>query len=382
MNSGSRSAAGKGAAIRSERRGEELFIHLSGRLDGRTIGSIWNQAHAVLSAGIGRVTVDASRVEYCDGVGLALLQHLHLRAKEGGTPLQVVGLAERFQRLLDQFTSEDLLPPPPEWAPSSTLAGLGRVVAAAWHEIGEHVEFVGRVTAALFGALRGRYRIRWRETLRVAESMGADAFPMVALLAFLSGAVISLKVSRSLMQFGDMTEMATFNATAMTSTLAPLLTTVIVVGRSTSAFAAELAAMRVNEELDALVVMGIDPVSYLAVGRVLAGIVSVPLLSVFFELFGNLGGLAIWLSFGLSAESYLQQVRQSIELRTVLGSVVKVVAFGAIAAMLGCFYGLRRSSGSGTRAVAGAATRAVVVGILVIAITDAAFAVLFYFLKV
>jgi phospholipid/cholesterol/gamma-HCH transport system permease protein len=140
--------------------------------------------------------------------------------------------------------------------------------------------------------------------------------------------------------------------------------------------------MRVNEELDALVVMGIDPVPYLAVSRVLAGIVSVPLLAVFFELFGIFGGLAIWLTFGYSPELYLQQLRTTILLRTVFGAVAKTVTFGAIAALLGCFYGLRQGTSSGARAVAEAATRAVVAGMVVIACTDAAFAVLFYFLKV
>ncbi len=370
------------AGFRTERRGDRLLLHLSGRLDARGTGAVWNRALAALAVGAGRVAVDATRVVYCDGIGLALLQQLRSSARERGLSLEIEGLDERFARLLDRFAEMDLPLPEPERQRPSAVARIGLIAAALWGEARDYVAFIGRVAAALIGTMAGRHQVRWRETFRIAQNMGADALPLIAMLAFLTGAVISLKVARSLMEFGDMMEMVTFNATAMTSTLAPLLTTIVVVGRSTAAFAAELATMRVNEELDALVVMGIDAVPYLALGRVLAGIVSVPLLAVFFELFGIIGGLAVWLSFGYSPELYLQQLRTTILLRTVFGALAKTVTFGAIAAILGCFYGLRQGASSGARAVAEAATRAVVAGMVVIAITDAAFAVLYYFLKV
>jgi phospholipid/cholesterol/gamma-HCH transport system permease protein len=371
-----------GVVLETERGEAGLILRISGRLDARTTGTIWKEALSVIDEQAGSVRVNASRIDYCDGVGLALLMRLKQRARELGGRALIEDLPDRFRKLLDQFSLEDLSPREPAPRRFSPISGIGRGASSVWHEAGEHVTFIGRVAAALPAALAGRKHVRWREMLRFVEEVGAGTVPLVAMISFLVGAVISLKAAHSLMQFGELTGMASFNVKAMTSELAAILSTIIVVGRSTSAFAAELSVMRVNEELDALIVMGIDPVPYLVINRVLAGAVSVPLLTLFFAVFGIIGGLAIWLSFGFSAQSYLVQVRQSLMLKDMLGTLVKAVTYGILAAMLGCFYGLRRSARGGAEGVAAAATRAMVVGMVVIALADTAFAVLFYVLKV
>lgn len=370
------------ASLALERRDGGLVVRLGGRLDAYGLAPIWDRALAALDGAEGPVVVDASAVEYCDGAGLALLWRLRHRGEALGLELRIEGLADRFAGLLERFADADLAPQAPERRGSSLVAGLGRGFAALGHEAGEHVTFLGRVTAAFPGTLAGRHHLRWREAFRIAEQVGVDAFPLVAMISFLVGAVISLKAAHSLMKFGALMEMASFNITAMSTELAPLLTTIIVVGRSTSAFAAELGAMRVNEEIDALIVMGIDPVPYLVINRILASLGAVPLLTIFFGVFGLLGGLAIWLSFGYSPEAYLHQIQQNLHLSDVLGSLIKALTYGFLAPLLGCFYGLRPGLGRSARGVAAAATRAVVAGMVVISVTDALFAALFYFLKV
>jgi phospholipid/cholesterol/gamma-HCH transport system permease protein len=158
------------------------------------------------------------------------------------------------------------------------------------------------------------------------------------------------------------------------------MTAIILAGRSGSAFAAEIGTMKVNEEIDALITMGLDPVRFLVVPRLLAGFLLCPLLTVLADLIGLLGGALVMRTFDVPAVTYFQQVQSAADVGDLLGGVAKAFVFGLLVAGVGCLHGLK--TGQGPSAVGESTTRAVVGGIILIVATDGVFAVLFYVLDI
>jgi phospholipid/cholesterol/gamma-HCH transport system permease protein len=167
---------------------------------------------------------------------------------------------------------------------------------------------------------------------------------------------------------------------AMFREMGPLFTAIILAGRSGSAFAAEIGTMKVREEIDALTTMGMDPVSFLAVPRVLAGILVAPLLTAFANLAGLIGGALIFLSLNFSLEVYVSRVLMRGDLVQLLGGLAKALIFGMIVASVGCLEGLR--TGSGAKAVGESTTRSVVTSIVLIILSDGLFGVAYYYLGI
>jgi phospholipid/cholesterol/gamma-HCH transport system permease protein len=167
---------------------------------------------------------------------------------------------------------------------------------------------------------------------------------------------------------------------AMFREMGPMFTAIILAGRSGSAFAAEIGTMKVREEIDALTTMGLDPVSFLAVPRVLAGIVVTPLLTAFANLFGLIGGGLVFMSLDFSFETYLSRVLMRGDLIQLFGGLTKALFFGLIVSGVGCLEGLR--TGSGARAVGESTTRSVVTSIVLIILSDGLFGVAYYFLGI
>jgi len=158
------------------------------------------------------------------------------------------------------------------------------------------------------------------------------------------------------------------------------MTAIILAGRSGSAFAAELGTMKVNEEIDALTTMGLDPVRFLVVTRVLAAVVMMPLLTLFSNLMGLLGGGVVFLSFDYPIITYVQQVLGAIEMGDLIGGLAKAFVFGILVAGIGCLRGLQTKTGAS--AVGLSTTRAVVSGIVLIVLADGVFSVVFYYLGI
>ncbi|MDP2707835.1 MAG: ABC transporter permease [Burkholderiales bacterium] len=249
-----------------------------------------------------------------------------------------------------------------------------------WRDIRALISFVGELTAALgYAALHPR-SVRWRDAFRVAEAAGVNALPIVALISFLVGLILAFQAAIPLRQFGAEIFVANLIALSMLREMGPLMTAIILAGRSGSAFAAELGTMKVREEIDALKTMGLDPVVFLVVPRVTAAIVMMPLLTVFADLFGLMGGSVVMLSLGFPLITFFNQVQYAVTYGSLVGGLLKAFVFGILVAAIGCLRGLQ--TGSGASAVGESTTRAVVSGIVLITVTDGIFSVVYFYLGV
>ena len=229
-------------------------------------------------------------------------------------------------------------------------------------------------------ALRGltrRERLRLRAVTVQVVRAGYSSLPLVALICFLVGMIMALQSAYQLRQLGAAGLVPGLVAVSVTRELAPLLTAIIVAGRFGSAIAAELATMKVSQEIDALTVMGIDPLSFLVVPRLVALVVSLPCLIVFADAVGILGGLSISVSaLGLGASRYVSLTFEALVLEDIFTGLVKAVAFAAIIGLVSCHQGMQTRGGA--EEVGRSTTSSVVRAIVLIVGADLFVTALFY----
>jgi phospholipid/cholesterol/gamma-HCH transport system permease protein len=214
----------------------------------------------------------------------------------------------------------------------------------------------------------------------VAEAAGVDALPIVALISFLMGLIMAFQAAVPLRQFGAEIFVANLIGLSMLRELGPLMTAIILAGRSGSAFAAELGTMKVRDEIDALKTMGLDPVRFLVVTRVVAAVAMTPLLTIFADLLGLIGGAVVMRSLGFPLITYFNQIQYAVTYGSLVGGLVKAFVFGILVAAIGCLRGLQTRTGA--TGVGESTTSAVVSGIILIAIADGIFSVIYYYLNV
>ncbi len=360
--------------------GGAATIALSGRLDAYSVGPLWAQAHDALRANPrAKVTVDCSSVEYCDGAGVALLVDLLRQPRPADAAVEIRGLADRFRKLLDQFDPKALAPAAAAPRPPF-LERVGRMGARLFADLYALIAFLGEAAAALVYALRHPQGIRWRDALRIAEEAGVNALPIVALIGFLMGVILAFQSAVAMKPFGAELFVANLLSLALLRELGPLMTAILLAGRSGAAFAAEIGTMKVNQEVDALTTMGLDPVRFLVVTRVLAATVMIVPLVVFADLIGLVGGALVMLTFDIPLHAYYNQAVSFTDVPDFIGGLAKSVVFGLLIAGVGCLRGLQTETGAA--AVGVAATSAVVSGIVLIVVVDGIFAVLFYYLDI
>jgi phospholipid/cholesterol/gamma-HCH transport system permease protein len=366
-------------SIRTEPEGtERLTLTIEGRLDVTTTGAVWRQVMAVVQkAPWQRIVVDASGIDYCDGAGVGLLVELCNQQNEVGGELEIRGLRPEFQRLLDLFDPAVLKEAQREKPrPVHVVEQVGWGAVGVWKDIHALIAFVGELCVALGQAVIHPRRVRWKDAFFVAETAGVNALPIVALISFLVGLIVAFQSAIALKQFGAEVFIAELIAISMIRELGPLMTAILLAGRSGSAFAAELGTMKVNEEIDALTTMGLDSVRFLVVPRVIASLVLTPLLAVFADIIGMMGGALVSVSLGYALATYTNRAVASIGTVDFLGGLFKALVFGILIAAIGCLRGLQTKIGPS--AVGEAATRAVVSGIVLIVIADGIFGVVFY----
>ena len=355
---------------------------IKGRLDADGISGLWPQAvEKVSEIEPDILEVDASAVDYCDGAGIGLLLELKRRQQASGGRVQIVGLRPEFTRLMQLFDPGP--PSQPEPQPASFIRiveEVGRAIARSLEDVRTLITFVGELTVKLFHTLLHPHRLRWAETFLIAEKSGADAIGITALLGFLIGLILAFQSATAMRQFGAHVFAADLLVITLFRELGPLITAFVLASRSGSAFAAELGTMKVNEELDALTTMGLDPVKFLVVPRVIAVICVIPLLTMFNHLFGLIGGGLVMASLGFPPVVYIDRIQQAVNLVDLAGGLVKTFVFGALIAGIGCMRGLQ--TGTGASAVGDSATRAVVTGIVAIVVADGIFAVVYYYLGI
>ena len=353
-----------------------LTLIISGRLDADGVAAVWDGAVRQAGSPGRSLTVEASGVDYCDVAGLALLAELRRRAGAASAQFQLTGLGERYRTLFEQFAPEGLPLPPGRAGKPSLPEEVGHKACILLDDIYSLIAFVGELALAVARAAANPARVRWGEAVHVAETAGANALPIIVLIGFLMGLIMAFQSAIPLKQFGAEIFVANLLGLSLLRELGPLVTAIILAGRSGSAFAAELGTMNVNEEISALKTMGLDPVRFLVVTRVLAAMAMTPLLTIFFNVAGLIGGAMVMLSLGYPLVSFVNQVKMSVTLGDLTGGLFKAMVFSLLVCAIGCQRGLCTRGGASS--VGEATTSAVVSGIILIALADGVFAVVFY----
>jgi phospholipid/cholesterol/gamma-HCH transport system permease protein len=366
-------------AIRDDPDGRRI-IAVSGRLDSTTLPSLWPDLQRAASEHAAQpIVVDAAGVEYCDGAGIALFVELLRHPREG--KVDIVNLEPAFATLLAQYKPQvfdhDL---DPEIKRGPVVEEIGRQASKVWRDARDQVAFIGQATAALAHAIRHPSTVRWVDVWRICEQAGVDGLPIVTLISLLLGMILAFQSAVPMKRFGAEIFVADLIGLAMLRELGPLMTAILLAGRSGAAFAAEIGTMRVNQEVDALTTMGLDPVRFLVTPRIIAALLMTPLLTLYSNLVGLVGGAITMQSFNIPLVTFLKEVDSAVTMTDFLAGFVKSFVFATIVAGIGCLRGLQTQAGAS--AVGEAATRAVVSGIILLVAVDGVFAFIYYVLNI
>ncbi len=327
----------------------------------------------------GRIRLQAAGVEPWDSSLVAFVYQVAALAAERGVVVDAGALPDGVRRLLALATAVPArrLTRPPE--DDALTARVGRIALHGWGTARDALGFFGETVLALAAFARGRARFRRVDLLHAFELTGVGALAIVALINFLVGAVLAFVGAVQLQPFGATIYVANLVAIAVTRELGALMTGIVMAGRTGASFAAVLGTMTANEEVDALRTMGLRPLEFLTLPRVLATALMMPALVAYADLLGLMGGLFVGVTtLKLGPFEYLRQTQGALALSQIWIGLAKSVVFGALVALTGCYYGLR--SGRDAGAVGEATTKAVVMGIVLVVEADAVFTVLLHVL--
>jgi phospholipid/cholesterol/gamma-HCH transport system permease protein len=285
------------------------------------------------------------------------------------------GLPEGVRRLLDLAAAvPEKKDARKETLDEPFLVQVGRASMDIARHAGALVTFLGESTVALGKFFVGKAKFRRSDLWLLIQQCGVDALPIVTLISFLVGLILAFVGAVQLAMFGAQIFVANLVGISMAREMGAIMTGIIMAGRTGAAFAAQIGTMQVNEEVDALITMGISPMEFLVVPRMLALIVMMPLLCLYAILVGILGGLVVGAGmFDISFTEYMEQTRLALNLTHFGVGIAKSVIFGVLVAIAGCLQGME--CGRSASAVGDAATSAVVTSIVLIVVTDGIFAV-------
>jgi len=261
-----------------------------------------------------------------------------------------------------------------QWA-----AAVGASTERSLAYLGGLAQISGRSLLLLFLSPLKRGRM-FERAIHQALTAGVGALPILSLITFFIGVIIALQGAYELQRLGAMQVVASLVAISITRELGPLVTAIVVIGRSGSAFAAEIGTMRVTEELDALKTMALDPVAFLVVPKFLAMVLMMPCLAIWANLMGVLGGSLFGvIGGGFTFSGYLIATRDALLVRDITSGIIKSLVFGLVITAVGCQEGF--STGAGAEEVGRSTTSAVVISILLVILIDLVFTTLFYLAK-
>jgi phospholipid/cholesterol/gamma-HCH transport system permease protein len=366
--------------IRGEKAGE-VFLSLAGRIEVGNLHLFMSDTDALIDEMAPRkLLVDLSNLEYLDSAGALGLLQMEDRAKARSISFQFDHATEGAKRIMGLVSRKALtMKPLAGERKSSVIEQIGNGSLRMFNDFVSIITFLGDLLTALTYSFLHPRSVRWQDLLFYLKRSGVEGLPIVGLISFLLGLIIAFMSSLQLKQFGANIYVASLVGVAMVSELGPIMTAIIVAGRSGSAFAAEIGTMKVNEEVDALVAMGFDPTHFLAVPKVLAAMVAVPILTLYSDFFGIGGGLVVGvLGLDLTAYTYVRETMSVISVASIFKGLLKSVVFAVLIAGIGCQRGFRVRGGA--EAVGSATTSAVVAAIFLIIVADSAFAILFTYI--
>ncbi|MGC4116364.1 MAG: MlaE family lipid ABC transporter permease subunit [Myxococcales bacterium] len=345
------------------------------RIEGRLGRDAAVELDALLSERSGGpLALDLSKVDEIDSAATAVLVHGWREAKSKGGALKLVSASDAARRSLGMFRLRE---PPKRPEPPGAIEGLGGGLIDTGRAFVDFLQLAADTSAALLSIPFRPASLRRAAVVEQAIYIGSQALGIVGLISFLVGLTLAFQSAYQLQQFGASIFVANLIGVSVIREMGPLMTAILVAGRSGSSIAAEISTMKVSEEIDALTVMGMDPVTFLALPRLLAITLTMPLLTVLADVLGILGGFLVGtLYLDISIPAFASQMLQALSPKDLLTGLVKSLAFAWGIGLIGLFYGFRVHGGAAE--VGRTTTSSVVASIFYIIVADCLFSVLFY----
>ncbi len=352
----------------------EADLVLEGRITAFDAAPIWDEALDLLSRNPGRpVVIDASRLEFIDNVGIALIYDLAHQPRDPGAEVEIRALASNLSALIPTYKPAELTSSVDQAHVPGVIERLGRAGALRFGDFATMMRFIGACARAFVLALGRRGTMRWREALSVATEAGANAVPIVLLIGFLMGVIIAFEIALVAREMGAVIFVVDGVGVAMLRELGPLMTAIVFAGRTGAAFAAQIGTQKVNEEINAILTFGLDPIEFLVLPRLLAAVLVVPLLTVLADIVGLFGGALVLIRFDIGFLQFYSHLLGAITIDDFLVGLMKAAVFGLAIAAIGCQRGL--ATGAGATSVGLSATSAVVTSIVWIVVLDGLFTI-------
>ena len=353
----------------------------------RLIGSWTTTALAGIAqpaAGSGQteasITIDGSGLTGLDTAGALLIERLREELQGKGRDVRLVGLDDRRAALLDLVAeragtlAEGLASAPPRQP--SGLERIGRLVVDGAREGFAMLSFWGEASLAFLQSLPHPGRFRWRQALLVVELDGVRAMPVLGMLAFLLGVVIAYQSGVQLRLYGGNLYVVDLVCITVLRELGPLMTAIVVAGRSGSAYTAQIGTMQVTEEIDALRSIGVSPLDLLVLPKVIGLVIALPLLTVFADLAAVAGGLVMSaLMLDIRPDVFMRRIPEAVSINALMTGVAKAPVFAAVIAAVGCYQGFQVRGGADS--VGRNTTASVVHAIVLVMVIDAGFSVIY-----
>ena len=364
-------------------------LKLSGCWNIQNLQGVESQIESINSAAKASVVAECADIQAMDTAGALLVQKLQQRLNKQNTTVILKDLPPAFKKIIDaidaQLTKDrqlinDSYQHNVAIATLSTkpnlVARIGKSSVLLFKQFAEMLSFIGETAFTLAKSITQPQHIRWRPILFNIRTAGFDALPIVGLLSFLLGIVVAYQGADQLRQYGANIFVADLVGLSMLREFAPLMTAIIVAGRSGSAYAAQIGTMVVTEEIDAMRTMGISPQELLVLPKVIALIIVMPLLTVFADALGVFGGMLMARQqLEVSFVEFLNQLVKAVSPTAFMVGISKAPVFAIIIAMVGCFQGFRTKGGADS--VGLQTTRSVVQSIFLVIVIDALFSVAF-----
>lgn len=337
---------------------------------------------AIKWPGLQSLQFDMTDISAMDTAGAWLLLRTMRKLEASGCTVSLLGQQAEHAALLHVIGPVSIITESVHTAPKhNVLEALGLFAWPHWQQATGMLAFLGESALVLMRSVAQPARIRWRPILYNLQHAGFNALPIVGLLAFLMGVVISFQGAGQLQRYGANIFIADLVGLSILRELAPLMTAIIVAGRSGSAFAAQIGSMKMTEEIDALRTIGIAPIELLVLPKVLALMIALPLLTFFSDIMGVLGGMVMAKTqLGVSYTDFMDRFDDAVKLSALMVGIGKAPVFAAIIAIVGCFQGFQ--VGNRSDSVGRQTTISVVQGIFLIIVADALFSVIFSWLKI
>lgn len=358
---------------------DEHIIYCSGAWTLAGITDLTTKIEQLCLPTADQLVVSGARIDTMDSAGAWLLQKCITQLEGAGKSVSLQNLNSKYQDLflIVQKAQESIKALDVK---SSSKAGIaqktGELVYRKAQESLGYFDLIGQFSLALVGNCFSNKKFQWRSLIAAMDKMGYQALPIIALLSFLIGVVLAYQMALQLQTYGANIFIVNFSGIAILREFAPLITAIIVAGRTSSSITAQLGMMQLNEEIDALKTMGLSPIDYLVVPRILALIIVMPLLTFWADIFGVLGSMVMAEHMlGLSYHDFLHRFQSVIEVRHYTVGLVKTPVFAFIIASIGCHRGFQVHNDAAS--VGKQTTASVVQAIFLIIVADAGFSVIF-----